>query len=333
MLKALFICSTLLVALPTLAKESTKPPEPITSPGIAAAVFKKLDKNSHLKEIGACVWLKKGRPPKIIPGLALSQFLPDLVVTVSNNPGENPWVEANVAYENKPALSVYQSVFKAALGSPLGFGDGSGQQAAQHMNEDRTRVVSVIGSPANLYRIKGITHTPETTFSKLYYSSLSDAVNERMQVGEIIYLLTHPNLLIGHEIGTNSNFWGHEMPRLMRVTQPSRFRASVVAAMHAVDIVTNEGMHVKQATSNACGPNCAVANVIFDPKQKGVIWQEVYPLNRNIIPGDPKDFGVADDRKGNGNYVFVVWRKYRGCVKQKAKYLKGVPHVNKTKKR
>ena len=102
----------------------------------------------------------------------------------------------------------------------------------------------------------------------------------------------------------------------MRVTQPSRFRASVVAAMHAADIVTNtNGLHVAQYTTNQCGRHCVVSNVVYDPNHKKVIWQEVYPNNRNINPGDSSDFGEADDKAGRGNYVFVIWRKYRGCVK------------------
>lgn len=333
MIKRALTCCLVFAGTPLLAMESTKPPKPITSAGIATRVLQKMAKNSHIKVIGGCMWLKGGTPPKPFPGPAISQFLPDFVVTVSSNPGQNPWVEANALYENSVALSGYQAVFKAAQQSPLGFGDGSGQVSPQHINEDRTRVVSVIGSPANIYRLPKITHLPETSPGKLYYSSLSDAVNDRTGIGEIAYLLSRPKMLAGHEIGTATSYWGHEVPRLMRVTQPSRFRASVVAAMHAIDIVTNEGMHVKVPVANACGPNCAVANVTFDPAQKKVIWQEVYPKNRNIIPGDPNDTGVEDDIAGNGNYVFVVWRQYRGCVRQKAKFLWGEPRVRKTEKR
>ena len=147
-------------------------------------------------------------------------------------------------------------------------------------------------------------------------------------------MATHPHLLIGHEIGSFTQHWGQEIPRLMRVTQPSRFRASVVAAMHAADIVTNQqALHVAIPTRNACGPNCVVANVIYDPKHERVLWQEVYPNNRMIEPGDPSDFGVTDDEKGHGNYVFVIWRKYRGCVKQEGRLVHGFPNVGKPQKR
>lgn len=333
MRKWVLCCCVTLFSMTALGFESTKPTKPGSTPQIAVRVLKKLTKNSHLRVIGSCIWLERNFPPKLTPGPAVSQFVPDLIVTVSNNPGENPWVEANVLYENKAALTTYKSAFKAALNLPLGFGDGSGQLALQHLNEDRTRVVSVIGSPSAIYQMKGITHKPETTFMKLYYSSLADAVNERTELGEMAYMATHPLLLINHDIGSSSYFWGHELPRLMRVTQPSRYRASVVAAMHAADIVTNEGMHLKVPTTNSCGPHCVVANVVFDPHQKQVIWQEVYPNNRNIIPGDPTDEGIDDERKGNGNYVFVVWRKYKGCVTQRGKLLWGTPHVGTPQKR
>lgn len=334
MIKWILFTYMVLFSLSALGFESTKPIKPISTPQIAASVLKKLTKNSHLRIIGSCMWLARDFPPKLAPGPAVSQFVPDLIVTVSNNPGENPWIEANTLYENKAALTTYKSLFTTALNLPLGFGDGSGQLASQHINEDRTRVVSVIGSPSAIYQMKGITHKPETTFMKLYYSSLADAVNERTEVAEIAYMASRPSLLMDHDIGTSSYIWGHELPRLMRVTQPSRFRASVVAAMHAADIVTNEGgMHLKISTRNTCGSHCVSANVVFDPHQKQVIWQEVYPNNRNIIPGDPTDEGIDDERKGNGNYVFVVWRKYKGCVMQSGKLLWGTPDVGAPQKR
>ena len=313
--------------------EDVKPPHPINTAILMARVLEKTFQNTHYRIIGACLWVKQF-PPSIETGPAIEQYLPDLIVTVSNQPGANPWQEAGLLYENHLTIKGYQAAFTAAMGMPFDVGDGSGQLNPQHLNEERTRVVNVIGSPAGLYRLPKVTHKPETRFAKPYYSSLSDALSDRTESGEIAYMATHPQLLIGHEIGTSTDHWGHEIPRLMRVTQPSRFRASVVAAMHAADIVTNQqSLHVAIPTNNSCGSNCVVANVIYDPKHERVIWQEIYPNNRTIEPGNPSDFGVADDLKGHGNYVFAVWRKYRGCVKQSGKLLQGLPNVGKPQKR
>jgi integrating conjugative element protein (TIGR03756 family) len=205
-----------------------------------------------------------------------------------------------------------------------------------HTDDERTRVVDVIGSPSGLYRIPYLTHRPETHFGVPYYLSEADAVSDRTEIAEISYMVTHPQLLFNHDIGGQGHVWGHEIPRLMRVTHPSRFRTSVVAALHAADIVTNKNsLHVTQSTSNSCGPNCVVSNVIFDPKQERVIWQEVYPKNRNLNFNDSNDTGIEDEKSGNGNYVFVVWRKYRGCIQHKGKFIPSLsfPKVGQPQKR
>jgi integrating conjugative element protein (TIGR03756 family) len=313
--------------------EEMKPPHPINTATLIERVLEKTVHNTHYQIIGACLW-GKASPPGVETAPAIEQYLPDFVVTVSNQAGSNPWQEIGLAYENQAARRGYQLAFQKVTGMWFDVADGSSQMNPQHLNEQRTRIVSVIGSPASLYRLPEITHKPETRFGKPYYSSLADAVSDRTEAGEIAYMATHPTLLMGHDIGSFTNNWGQEVPRLMRITQPSRFRASVVAAMHAADIVTNKkSLHVARFTQNACGPNCVVANVIYDPKQERVLWQEVYPNNRMIKPGDPTDFGVADDKAGHGNYVFVIWRKYRGCIKQNGQLIQGSPVVGKPHKR
>jgi len=311
----------------SIAQEDTKPPHQISTFTIASRILQKTLKNSHYKIIGSCTWLVKDMPPKIAETPAIEQFLPDLVVTVSNRPNENPWLEAHLLYENEVALNAYQKACKLATGSQLGFGENSSQIISMHMNDERTRVVKVIGSPNSFYQLPYLSHRPETKFGTPYYISEADAVMDRTEAAELAYMATRPHLLMNHDIGLNGHVWGPEIPRLMRVTQPSNFRASVVAAMHAVDIVTNHNkLHVVHSTTNFCGKNCSIANAIFDPKHEKVIWQEVYPLNRNIQPGSATDFGIEDDIKGNGNYVFVLWRKYRGCTQYHGKLLRKLSH-------
>ncbi len=317
------------------AEESIMPPHPISSFSIAIRVLSKTLANSHYKVIGSCTWLEKKFPSKLVPVFAVEQFLPDLIITVSNAPESNPWIEAKALFENQISQSLYQKTYKLATGFDLGFGDGSGQVSDMHLNEERTRIVDVIGSPAGFYHFPLLSHKPETTFGTPYYLSEADAVSDRTEIAEIMYMATHSHLLMNHDIGS-IDIWGHEIPRLMRVTQPSRFRASVVAAMHAADIVTNKnGLHVTHSTSNSCGKNCVIANVIYDPKNEKVIWQEVYPKNRNIKPGDASDLGVNDDKAGHGNYVFVLWRKYRGCIQHKGKLVSALsfPKVGQPQKR
>ena len=107
--------------------ESTKPLKPLNTFKLSARVLKKTIKNSHYKVIGSCGWIHGHFPPKVTYTAAIEQFLPDLVVTVSNKPEENPWIEARYFYENSRARYFYQKVYKAATGFDLGFGNDSGQ--------------------------------------------------------------------------------------------------------------------------------------------------------------------------------------------------------------
>lgn len=319
-----------------LSMESTKPPNPVNTLTIATRVLKKILSNSHYTVIGSCTWAVKKFPPKVAVTPSIEQFLPDLVITVSTNPEENPWLEARALYENKASRTVYEEAYKAATGFPLGFGNDSGQINSMHLNDDRTRIVDVIGSPGVFYTLPYLSHKAETDFGLPYYLAEADAVMDRTETAELLYMASHPHLLINHEIGSMIHTWGPEIPRLMRVTQPYNFRASVVAALHAADIVTNHNpLHITKSTTNSCGKNCIVANAIYDPKNTKVIWQEVYPKNRTIHPGDPNDFGIEDDQKGNGNYVFVLWRKYRGCIQHKGKLIQFLtfPKVGQPEKR
>lgn len=322
-----FLTLLIAFALPSYALcfESTKPPKSLNSAQIGLNIVSKMTKNAHIRFKGVCFWLTRNVPPKLVAAPAISQFIPDLVVTVSNNPGENPWIEARHLVENKAAVSGYQRVYQAAVGYPLGFGKDSMMSSPAHFNEGHSRVVSVFGAPTQYMRLPALTHRPETSFPSVYYSSLADAAMERTEIAELAYMATHPGMLFGHEIGTTTNNWGFEMPRMMYVTQPYRFRASVVAAMHAADIITNKrSMHLGRTTTNRCGKDCIIANVVYDPNQEQVIWQEVYPKNRIIIPGKADDFGIDEDKAGKGNYIFVIWRKYEGCVEQKGKLFSGV---------
>lgn len=328
----LLTCAALLVLTPSLHAESTEPPHPINTLQMTTRVLGQMLSNSHYKVIGECTWVDGKIVPKVIVTPSIEQYLPDLIITVSNKPEENPWYEAGLLFENTKSRSLYQTTYTLATGFPLGFGDDSGQINSMHLNDDRTRVVDVIGSPAAFYHIPYLSHKPETYFGMPYYLSEADAVMDRTEMAEIAYMALHPQLLIHHEIGS----WGHEIPRLMRVTQPSRFRASVVAALYAADIVTNKnGLHVTKSTKNSCGHNCVVSNVIYDPKENNAIWQEIYPINRHITPGDAHDLGIEDEKEGNGNYVFVLWRKYRGCIQNKGKLVKNLshPHVGQPQKR
>ena len=314
----------------------------ITIAGINAKVMSKVFKNSHVKIIGTCLFIDGTLFPKPHFTTEIEQLLPDLVVSVYNRKDSNPWYEVNKLYENELARKSYKLVVdklsSALLGMNISSGEGNTSNSTRKVNakNEQTRIVDVIGSPASLLSFPFLTHRASTTPYGAYYLSQLDEFVDRTVLAETTYMAGHLWLTLHSPIGTEASLWGSEIPRIMRVNTPYRFRASVVAAMHAADIATNNNFaHTKMpaSTDNSCGKNCAVSSVTFDPTQKNIIWQEVFPKNRNVLPGKDGDSGIDDDKEGKGNYVFVIWRKYRGCIQAPGKFIYASVDVPSTEKR
>ena len=62
-----------------------------------------------------------------------------------------------------------------------------------------------------------------------------------------------------------------------------------------------------------------MANVVEETSEDNEKWQEVYPHDRHVIIGEDdvssvSSLGSDDEAAGHGNYVFIVWRHYQGCM-------------------
>lgn len=318
---------------PAFAADEVSPDKKITAAGINQKIIKHYASYSHFKIIGVCSWVVYEPVPKLKFTMALEQYLPDLTVSVYNRPRSNPWTEAREFYESKSAIKGYNVLFKALTGDNLGHGEESRQRPRLHIDETQSRIVDVVGTPL-AFNGMGITLKPVTTPYMAYYLSQADAYGDRSELAELIKILSNPLLLFNHNIRSRTEDWGSEFPRLMTVEHANPFKASVVAALHAADITTNGGgLHAVQRVSTLCGKNCYVEPVVFNEDKKTSFWQEVYPNDRLLSPGKTEGYEMEDNKKGHGNYVFVVWRKYRGCVQRKGHYLGSTVKVQPTKTR
>lgn len=311
--------------IPFAQSNEVKADKEINSIGIVGKINKNIFKNLHYKVLGICVWQKSGKLPKILP--ELEHFFPDLVVTVYNRPGTNPWLEVRTLLENKQVIKAQEKTYKALVGFSPSYGSAASSVNIAGLHRKHP-LVDVLGSPYNLLSIPFITLRPETTPLRPYYLALNDLIVSRLQVIEIalsLRLLPYgAKFLLGFPIGTGLGHWGYEIPRHFITHTNSKFRAAMVAAMQGADLVTNiNSGHLLSSTSNSCGKNCVIENVAFDNTGKKILWQEVFPKNRMIKPGEEghrKD-EITENLKGKGNYVFVVWRKYRGCVQGQGKLI------------
>jgi integrating conjugative element protein (TIGR03756 family) len=297
---------------------------------------------SHFKLIGACLWTDVNAlgVPNLYFTAELDEYLPDLIVSSFNNNGDDPWTSARV-FLDKPSYSLANKSAKTLYGFSLGNGkivkanDGSFQA-----NSLITKSVDVVGNPYILKYVPFPTLKLDTKGLEPYYSSTLD-IPGRFGIAESLRIIDDANIF-SHIIGKSFiDKWGYEFPRSMTSNTTNDYKASVMAALRAADIVTNKNtLHVVISTNNSCGTNCRVASVTEDKTDKNAIWQEVYPIVRHINIGESSktvspghSLGEKDEKAGSGNYVFVVWRHYRGCVQQSGKFLGASISVAPTEKR
>lgn len=307
----------------------------VTSIQIATDEMKEAIDFTHYNPIGICVWLKFDPRPNLDTTLELEEYKPDLVVTVFNNLGDDPWLEANDIVDpiaNHLGSSLYTSI----TGDPIEQGS-TASQGLLHYSDNRTKVVDVIGSPMPTVPLPLPQLDADTRPLIPYYQSQLDTLG-RLGLAEAIRPETYE--LFTHYIGQNaSNNWGYEFPRNMVAQVDNDYKASVILALRAADIVTNNHtFHTAQSTSNACGHNCAVDTVIEETDETHAIWQEIYPDNHPIQLGENDmtsltSLGLAEELKSDGNYVFIVWRKYRGCVQHSGNLIFQTLSIPPTKKR
>ena len=320
----------LLLLFPALAFSNDGPeaPDYITSIGIAEKITEHYLDYSHYSVIGACQWLHcKTGICVTSTTLELDEYLPDLVVTSYNGDGNDPWLEAQETYDTASYATADIATIEMT-GQTLT--NGRTRMKARAMHEDRQIIksVDVIGSPSNLLHFPFPTLELDTDAFFPYFQSDLDALSDRSGLAEGIRWETYAPV---NTIGPIYSHWGYEFPRSMTEKTSNDYKAAVMAALHAADIVTNKNsLHVVESTSDSCGKNCAVANVIEemdsdeDDDDQHEIWQEVFPNDKHIELGEIDDMvgdlGADDDAAGNGNYVFVVWRHYKGC-KQSAGHI------------
>ncbi len=327
-------------SLGTMAAANTAPPGNIYFPEIAVDVASHMFDYSQFELIGACVWLSwSWTGPNVETTPELDEYIPDLAVSVYNETGDDPWWEVNETID-KVGYAGGSAVAQAAFGFALGNGqDTATNDSSQQGLNQRTKYVDVIGNVDPMAYFPFLSLQLNTQSFEPYYLSEIDLPG-RLGVAEDIDPESYDPL--GYYIGQSFvNKWGYEYPRIMTSNTDNDYTASVMAAQRAADIVTNgNALHVVNSTSDSCGTNCAVANVIEENSDNNELWEEVYPNDEHISPGQNaatlppgQILGGTDEQAGNGNYVFVIWRHYKGCIQGDGDLIYDTVGVSPTNKR
>ena len=291
---------------------------------------------------GMCFWLHHGflGIPYITTTAKVNEFIPDAIVSVYNHNKSNPWLFGNDAIDPvmKTAGDAINKAAEHEKPEHNTFSVGSSKNMMQKYKE-----VDVVGDPGLVIFFTSIgfaSMNTEATIYRPYYSSLADTYNWRTPLLEI---LLHPQYLIPgvRTEGSLIDQWGSIFPRTGYINQLGDYKAAAVIALRGADLAT-DGMsgHVSfpKLHSGSCtyeghnGSDCHVS-ASHENDYNNVKYQEIYPKPTAVAK---KDFGVNDlfnattykqDQfsKGKGNYVWVMWRHYKGCIQDSGKFIAGVP--------
>jgi len=265
-----------------------------------------------------CLWL--GSWGRINTTPIVSHYLPDLVVTVYNKPGGNPWFEVNKILDGI-GEPVQKSIVRGLTGMQVGYGNHSFQD--QHEQGVIFKEVDVIGNPALVviphHGLLSSTATPWWP----YYQSLLDSMLWR---GIPPLALPEEGAALGlnvaHHVGTGLTNWGGLYPHEGKVISDNDMKAAAVVAQRAADLVTQRfGYgHIYKNLSGACGKHCTASPVVENSKE--TYFQMIYPISQNtchILGSDQSWSPKMFNREGA--YVWIVWRHYHGCANGHGKYI------------
>lgn len=287
----------------------------INSVTITADTLTALPNCVHYRVRGLCYWAG-------VSGISttpyIEQYLPDVVVTVFNKPGDNPWFEMNHTIDQVGEIAEQQIV-----SSLTGLAAGQGQQSFSDIHEQNIffKEADVVGNPA--LAVLPNTGFLSSTATPLvpYYQSMVDAASwhglpqAKTPLAEEAYAMVSN---LDHHVGTFPIDWGGIYPHEGFVATSNDAKAAAVIAQRATDLITSSNPiiigHIYKSLSNQCGEECT-ASPIQENSSK-TTYQLIYPIEENHCDyfGKTISYGNDIETQTKSAYVWIVWRYYQGCA-------------------
>ncbi len=271
---------------------------------------------------GVCVWLDCGWTGcSVKTSVRVSHYNPDLVVSVYDEPGENPWSEIESIFG-----SFEESMTDALVGtfhdSFAGGGHRTegGNTASDHSL--RFKEVAAIGHPfssiAGFIASTGLYCPSEADSFSPYLLSSADALTWRYGLPEMLYL---SNLLPGRRV-VGSGFhqqWGAVWPRTGFINQKDDAKAAAVIAQRAGNIVTQPNQpHVYSALDGNGYNRTWLPGELRENDPETGVWRMLAPQTdgqcyafgeNDVYTQSWSDGRVSEDNR----YAFELWRPYECC--------------------
>lgn len=282
---------------------------------------------------GVCVWLKctlTGCKIKTSP--KVSHYNPDLVVSVYDQPGNNPWREAERLFGQmeRRLTGTLVGLFHQA---PAGGGHRTENGNAAIDQSLRYKEATAIGHPLSLLSDvagqTGLFCPSEANALVPYFSSSLDSLTWRLGLPERLYLF---NLLPGRRVVGSGFFqqWGPVWPRTGFINQKDDAKAAAVIAQRVGNIVTQTRQpHVYLPLQGNGFRRSWLPGELRENDPGTGVWQmlapkldrQCYAFGENDLLGPAWSRGRQSEDK---RYAYSLWRPYE-CCKDKGSYLFTVP--------
>lgn len=282
---------------------------------------------------GVCVWLRCSIVGcRIETSIRVSHYNPDLVVSIYDKPGDNPWDLAKSIYGS---LEQQLTDSLVALFHDAEAGGGHRVEGGNRATDQslRFKEVTAIGHPfstlTDYIGNSGFFCPSEAESFFPYFSSSIDSLTWRLGTPEMLYLT---NLIPGRRVvgeGVHQQ-WGAVWPRTGFINQKDDAKAAAVVAQRAGNIVTqNNQPHVyNPLDGNGYNRTWLPGELIENDPDSGV-WQMLAPMQDDTCyvfgQNDVFSQSWSTDRQSEDNrYAWSLWRPYECCEAQ-GSYLFTVP--------
>ncbi len=323
---ALALMPTLALALPSAAR--AEPAAALNTASIVSGAAGAAASCLRFRVVGTCVWLVGCPYCELDYTVKYGHRNPDVVVSVTNGLGKNPWAEAASAYssiDSAGASSVVSGQGGSLLGGIGGIETGSNSAAQKEEGFGRKSNLSYREAQAVGHPLAGEIYCPSSaSYFNPYFLSGLDALAWRWQLPEVAY----PQSLVPglREVGDwPLNTWGAVYPRSGWLAQPDQPKAAAVAAQRVGDIITRgQAVHISQELASG-GMEESDNKLVWRPEalkegdDKTGDWQMLAP---NADTGCAV-FGADDTLSpagwsggklaAGGDYAWTLWRPYSCC--------------------
>lgn len=287
----------------------------LTSIDITARTLAALPSCLHYQITGVCMWLTPSGYTTTTS--YVEHYLPDVVVSVFNKPGDNPWVEVNATLDQAGSLAE-NAIITALAKTPA----GSGRHGFNDPLQQNTffKEVDIIGNPAvSALPTEAMLLPSAAVPMQPYFQSMLDSALWRgfppQAIPEQTYAMgTSLVNYIGNTGGAVT--WGSALPFEGKIQTSNDAKAAAVIAQRASNLLTatNSWGHIYQPLPIICGQACSAA--IIKQNNDTTQFQRIYPDTQTTceVFGQTMTYGEEIEPEANGAYAWVLWRKYQGCI-------------------